>query len=359
MERIAVGKILQGLRKAKGITQEQLSEVLGVSTAAISKWENEQMYPDISYFPILARFFNVSIDCLFGFTNDLSEQEYEDNLNECVELFKTGNYEKGLEKIKYLTYLFPTNDRLRVNLTSAVIPYLALAENQNLRREIALNLVELCQVCVDKELQVQKHFILAHLFMLTGQYQEAATDAIIMSKNAPKGNIDISNGLMLKAEIPNTIDRINSSIEILSTQIIYELRNKISYLQKENNLEGALALLMKQVDLVELLELGNCGYSVRPSERNKGYASEILKQICALAKEHGLANLQLSVERENTASIKTILRNGGCYSRSFKFGNEEADVYSINLSSGKQFELAKEPQASSHFMKKKSNVKER
>lgn len=260
MERIAVGKILQGLRKAKGITQEQLSEVLGVSTAAISKWENEQMYPDISYFPILARFFNVSIDCLFGFTNDLSEQEYEDNLNECVELFKTGNYEKGLEKIKYLTYLFPTNDRLRVNLTSAVIPYLALAENQNLRREIALNLVELCQVCVDKELQVQKHFILAHLFMLTGQYQEAATDAIIMSKNAPKGNIDISNGLMLKAEIPNTIDRINSSIEILSTQIIYELRNKISYLQKENNLEGALALLMKQVDLVELLEL-DCSYN--------------------------------------------------------------------------------------------------
>lgn len=260
MERIAVGKILQGLRKAKGITQEQLSEVLGVSTAAISKWENEQMYPDISYFPILARFFNVSIDCLFGFTNDLSEQEYKDNLNECVELFKTGNYEKGLEKIKHLTYLFPTNDRLRVNLTSAVIPYLALAENQNLRREIALNLVELCQVCVDKELQVQKHFILAHLFMLTGQYQEAATDAIIMSKNAPKGNIDISNGLMLKAEIPNTIDRINSSIEILSTQIIYELRNKISYLQKENNLEGALALLMKQVDLVELLEL-DCSYN--------------------------------------------------------------------------------------------------
>ena len=255
MERIAVGKILQGLRKAKGITQEQLSEVLGVSTAAISKWENEQMYPDISYFPILARFFNVSIDCLFGFTNDLSEQEYEDNLKECVELFKTGNYEKGLEKIKHLTYLFPTNDRLRVNLTSAVIPYLALAENQNLRREIALNLVELCQVCADKELQVQKHFILAHLFMLTGQYQEAATDTIIMRNNASKGNVDISNGLMLKAEIPNTIDRINSSIEILSAQIIYELRNKISYLQKENNLKDALALLMKQVSLVELLEL--------------------------------------------------------------------------------------------------------
>ena len=69
MDRIAVGKVLHGLRKVKGITQEQLSEVLGVSTAAISKWENGQMYPDISYFPVLARYFNVSIDCLFGFAD--------------------------------------------------------------------------------------------------------------------------------------------------------------------------------------------------------------------------------------------------------------------------------------------------
>lgn len=260
MERIAVGKVLQGLRKAKGITQEQLSEVLGVSSAAISKWENEQMYPDISYFPILARFFNVSIDCLFGFTNDLSEQEYKDKLNECVELFKAGNYERGLERIKTLTYLFPTNDKLRINLTSAVIPYLALTENQNLRREMALNLVEICQVCADKELQVQKHFILAHLFMLMGQYQNAVTDTIIMRNNGVKENIDISNSLMLKAELPNTIDKINSSLEILSAQLIYELRNKISYLQKENDLQGALNLLKKQVTLVELLELDHSYY---------------------------------------------------------------------------------------------------
>lgn len=83
MERIAFGKVLQGLRKTKGITQEQLSEMLGVSAAAVSKWENEQMYPDISYFPVLARFFNVSIDCLFGFSNELSEQEYQNKLSEC------------------------------------------------------------------------------------------------------------------------------------------------------------------------------------------------------------------------------------------------------------------------------------
>ena len=62
MERLPVGKIIQGLRKAKGITQEELAEVLGVSSAAISKWEHGQMYPDITLFPVIARYFNISID---------------------------------------------------------------------------------------------------------------------------------------------------------------------------------------------------------------------------------------------------------------------------------------------------------
>ncbi|MCI8371118.1 MAG: GNAT family N-acetyltransferase [Lachnospiraceae bacterium] len=80
-----------------------------------------------------------------------------------------------------------------------------------------------------------------------------------------------------------------------------------------------------------LKDFGNCGYSIRPSERRKGYAAELLRQLCAVAKEHGLKQLQLSVEKDNTASIKTIEKNGGTYGRSFTFENEEAYVYFINL----------------------------
>ena len=80
-----------------------------------------------------------------------------------------------------------------------------------------------------------------------------------------------------------------------------------------------------------LKDFGNCGYSVRPTERRKGYATEILKQICTLAKSQGLESLQLSVEKNNTASIKTIEKNGGTYLRSFVFDNEEAYIYIIRL----------------------------
>ena len=41
--------------------------------------------------------------------------------------------------------------------------------------------------------------------------------------------------------------------------------------------------------------------------------------------------LQLSVERSNEASVKTITKNGGKYERSFSFEGEEADVYMIHV----------------------------
>lgn len=80
-----------------------------------------------------------------------------------------------------------------------------------------------------------------------------------------------------------------------------------------------------------LKDFGNSGYSVRPSERKKGYATKMLALIKQVAKETGLSHLQLSVERENEPSVKTILSNGGVYERSFEFQGESADVYMIEL----------------------------
>lgn len=80
-----------------------------------------------------------------------------------------------------------------------------------------------------------------------------------------------------------------------------------------------------------LKDLGNCGYSVRPSERRKGYATEMLRLILKKASDAGLSEIHLSVERDNTPSVKTIIKNGGLYERSFAFEGEQADVYRIAL----------------------------
>lgn len=80
-----------------------------------------------------------------------------------------------------------------------------------------------------------------------------------------------------------------------------------------------------------LKDFGNSGYSVRPSERRKGYATEMLRLLLEYAKECGLKELHLSVERDNTPSVKTIIKNNGKLERSFEFEGEPADVYLIKL----------------------------
>ena len=57
----------------------------------------------------------------------------------------------------------------------------------------------------------------------------------------------------------------------------------------------------------------------------------MLKLILKRARQIGMNKIQLSVERSNEASVKTITKNGGKYERSFSFEGEEADVYMIYL----------------------------
>ena len=61
-----LGKRLAALRREKGLKQDELSEILGVSPQAISKWENDQTCPDISLLPTIAKTFGISVDELLS-----------------------------------------------------------------------------------------------------------------------------------------------------------------------------------------------------------------------------------------------------------------------------------------------------
>lgn len=99
--------------------------------------------------------------------------------------------------------------------------------------------------------------------------------------------------------------------------------------KKDRKIVGIIDLRYELNDFLK--NFGNSGYSVRPTERKKGYATEMLAQVCEIAKAAGLKKLQLSVEKDNTASIRTIQKNGGIYERSFELENEVADIYQIQL----------------------------
>lgn len=56
---------IQNLRKTKGISQEQLADVVGVSRQAVTKWESEQTIPDIEKVVIMSEYFGVTTDYMF------------------------------------------------------------------------------------------------------------------------------------------------------------------------------------------------------------------------------------------------------------------------------------------------------
>ena len=72
---IKISENIKRLRKNKKITQEGLAEIFNVTPAAVSKWENNETYPDITLLFPLSHFFGVSIDELMGYDYMLIEEE--------------------------------------------------------------------------------------------------------------------------------------------------------------------------------------------------------------------------------------------------------------------------------------------
>lgn len=67
---------------------------------------------------------------------------------------------------------------------------------------------------------------------------------------------------------------------------------------------------------------GHIGYAIRPSERRKGYATQILKEGLLLAKNFGFDKVLCVCNEDNIASEKTIIKNGGVFDN-ILFDSEE------------------------------------
>ena len=95
-----IGANIKRLRLAKGLTQEQLAKILNVSTAAISKWEAKNIYPDITMLYPLAEVFSVSIDELLGYDQLKIKTDIDNLISEYQKLNVSGNF---MEASKLIT----------------------------------------------------------------------------------------------------------------------------------------------------------------------------------------------------------------------------------------------------------------
>lgn len=80
--KLNIAENIRKYRRQRGITQENLAEILGVTVGAVSKWENGSSVPDILLIMELADFFEISTDVLLGFdSGSRSIAEYCDSID--------------------------------------------------------------------------------------------------------------------------------------------------------------------------------------------------------------------------------------------------------------------------------------
>lgn len=75
MKEINIARAIINKRREKGLTQDDLASHIGVSKASVSKWETGQSYPDITFLPQLAAFFNISMDELMGYEPQMNKED--------------------------------------------------------------------------------------------------------------------------------------------------------------------------------------------------------------------------------------------------------------------------------------------
>jgi predicted acetyltransferase len=80
-----------------------------------------------------------------------------------------------------------------------------------------------------------------------------------------------------------------------------------------------------------LISGGHIGYSVRPSERKKGYGKEILFLALQKCKKLGIAKILVTCDSKNIASEKVILANGGKLENCVPFDNRVIKRYWITM----------------------------
>ena len=66
MVRTSIGEFIAALRKAKGLTQMDVANHLGVSNKTVSSWETGASCPDIALLPAIAELYGVTCDELLG-----------------------------------------------------------------------------------------------------------------------------------------------------------------------------------------------------------------------------------------------------------------------------------------------------
>lgn len=169
---LKIGEIISEIRRSKGITQETLGEAVGVSAAAVSKWENGQSYPDILLLCDLAAFFDITTDELLGYEANISKEDSNKLYEELLTAFAEKPVEEAIAECKAVIKKYVNSDYLHLHIGNLLINHIDRSASPETKTEMLELAKSLYQKVINKNADAwivhQARYSLAVSYLFSG-----------------------------------------------------------------------------------------------------------------------------------------------------------------------------------------------
>ena len=259
---LRIGSVIQKLRKLKGLTQEQLAESIGVSKAAVWKWESGSTYPDITLLSPIARLLGTTVDGLLEFEENLTKDEIDEILMKCSNKFTTSDYFQAYEYSEKYLRKYHNSLELKLQMTGLYFIYIS-----SLTSEVDVNrfmdrIIEMLKEVSKSEDNVLKDTALLSLssyYIMLDKYDEAlavlnklpesSTDRKVVTATIYYRKGDIGEAKCIYQQL--LLESIqNCGMNLVSLARIAE---------KEGKLDKGIKILETNMNLSKLFNVSNNG----------------------------------------------------------------------------------------------------
>lgn len=236
-------------RKEMGVTQEQVAQYIGVSKAAVSKWEKGLSYPDITILPKLATYFNLSIDALLGYEPQMTKEHIQKTYAALAKKFSEKPFSEVQTEIEALLSEYYACFPFVLQMAQLYLNYVKQSEQQ---QEVLDRVLELCERVIelsnDYRLMHEAEIMKSYVMLLQGKPEEVlnilgeeinihyGAEQLIATALSMLGNIDKSKETLQVSMYQHMLGTIVTATETLQ----YEASNPQHFDQTVNRIESML-----------------------------------------------------------------------------------------------------------------------
>lgn len=188
---MTIGETIRRLRRERDITQEELAEMLGISSQAVSGWETSRTAPDLSQLAPLCSIFEVSADILLGIDIDSKQRKIEELYQSAHKTACTGDHARSIRMAADALGQYPDSHKLMQFYAEEIYLYnhMAPEDERDANKKRALAYLDTLRTSPDTKIRNEAIIISCLWFAQLGRTEEAEELAKSMEASWTSGEL--------------------------------------------------------------------------------------------------------------------------------------------------------------------------